>query len=65
MLIISYFKVLLILLCNSFSVFQQSSAINSRLLNLIIISFSLLLIIIKVSGVSGYISNPLNLTLLA
>jgi hypothetical protein len=65
MLIASCFKVLLILFCNSSNVFRQSSAVDSGLLNLTIISLSLLLIIIKVSGVSGCISSPPDLTLLA
>jgi hypothetical protein len=64
-LIASCFKVLSILLRNSSSVFRRSSAVDSGLPNLTMISLSLLPAMMEVGGVSGCVGGPPDLTLSA
>lgn len=64
-LVASCFKVSLILLRNSSGVFRRSSAIDSGLPNLTMISLSLLLAMMVVGGVDGYVGGPPDLTLSA
>jgi len=64
-LITSYFKVSLIFLRNSSGVFRRSSAVNSGLPNLTMISLSLLPVMTEVGGVGGCVGGPPDLTLSA
>jgi hypothetical protein len=65
MSVVSCFKVSLILLRNSSGFFRRSSAVDSGLPNLTMISLSLLPVMMEVGGVGGYIGVLPDLTLSA